>query len=290
MIRTLTLVLGALSLVSLPAAQAQSGLSLPATVLAGSAFSVQSGGNGKAVLYITGPGGAMRRDVQRGDSVSIAAGTLINAGQYLAALVGGSSTDTQAFQVVPADQAAKVSFLAEPSRLPVGIHDGISGAAFVFDAYRNLITTPEQVTFQLAGDSGDAVQTKTVTTHDGAAWTQMDSAPKQGSVKFVARVGDVTTTRVVQEVPGDPCGLHVTAKPDGNKIQLQTDPLKDCSGNAVPDGTVVTFTEQYNGEQTTVDVPLKHGVAQAVMPAYNGARISVATGVVMGNEIHWGRP
>ena len=63
--------------------------------------------------------------------------------------------------------------------------------------------------------------------------------------------------------------------------------MRDCSGNAVPDGTIVTFTETYNGSQATVDVPLKRGIARIEMPAYNGATISVATGVVMGNEIRW---
>jgi hypothetical protein len=52
---------------------------------------------------------------------------------------------------------------------------------------------------------------------------------------------------------------------------------------------VVTFTERYAGGETTVDVPLKRGIAQAQMPAYGGARISVATGVVLGNEIRWGK-
>ena len=60
------------------------------------------------------------------------------------------------------------------------------------------------------------------------------------------------------------------------------------SWRALPDGTVVTFTELYNGTQTTVDVPLKRGIAQAEMPAYSGAKISAATGVVLGNEIRWG--
>jgi hypothetical protein len=81
----------------------------------------------------------------------------------------------------------------------------------------------------------------------------------------------------------------MSARPSGQKIELQTDPLRDCSGNAVPDGTIVTFTEVYDGRQSTVDVPLKHGIAQAELPAYNGAKISAATGVVLGNEIHWGK-
>ena len=74
----------------------------------------------------------------------------------------------------------------------------------------------------------------------------------------------------------------------GSNIELQTDPLRDCSGNAVPDGTVVTFTETYDGGQSTVDVPLKRGIAQTELPAHDGAKISAATGVVLGNEIHWG--
>jgi hypothetical protein len=37
-----------------------------------------------------------------------------------------------------------------------------------------------------------------------------------------------------------------------------------------------------------VDVPLKHDIAQTELPAYDGAVLSVATGVVMGNEIRVG--
>jgi hypothetical protein len=189
---------------------------------------------------------------------------------------------------VPASQVANVSFLAKPSRLPVGLHDGISGAVYIFDAYRNLVTVPTPVSFQLSGISG-VTQTRTATARDGSAWTQMDSAAKEGNAQFMARVGDIAATRIIQEVPGDPCGLRMSARPAGQKIELETDPLRDCSGNAVPDGTIVTFTEVYEGKQTTVDVPLKRGIAQAELPAYNGAKISAATGVVLGNEIRWGK-
>ena len=95
--------------------------------------------------------------------------------------------------------------------------------------------------------------------------------------------------RIVQQVPGEPCGLKISAKPAGDQIEVQTAPVRDCSGNAVPDGTIVTFTEDYNGMQSTVDVPLKRDVATITLPAHDGARISVASGVVMGNEIHWGK-
>lgn len=262
-------------------------MTVPRTVNAGSAFSLQTTGSGDAVLYIVGTDQVLRRDVQLGGAVSIDAGTLNNAGHYLAVLVGGS-TDTEQFDVLPADHPASLSFLAKPSRLSTGLHDGISGAVYVFDAYQNLITAPTTVSFELSGASGPA-QSHTVQTRNGAAWTQMDSSTKEGAARFVARAGDVSSTRIIQQVPGDPCGLRVSAKRSGQDIQVQTDPLRDCSGNAVPDGTVVTFTESYNGMQTTVDVPLKRGVAQAEIPAHPGATISAATGVVMGNEIHWGQ-
>jgi hypothetical protein len=53
----------------------------------------------------------------------------------------------------------------------------------------------------------------------------------------------------------------------------------------VPDGTIVTFTETHNGDESTVDVPLKRGIAKVEMPAYPGATITVASGVALGNQI-----
>lgn len=264
-------------------------MSLPRQVQAGSAFSIPTMGSGKAVLYIVGLGQVLRQDVQLGETATFAAGVLHNAGHYTVVLAGPSLREDGAFFVVPAAEAANVSFLAKPSRVPVGLHGGISGAVYVFDAYHNLIATPTPVSFQLTGISGVA-QTRSVMTRNGSAWTQMDSAAKEGAAQFAARVGTLASTRVIREVPGDPCGLRLSARPLGKNIELQTDPLRDCGGNAVPDGTIVTFTEVYDGRQTTVDVPLKHGIAQAELPAYNGAKISAATGVVLGNEIRWNRP
>ncbi len=280
-------ILAGIAVVAVQLAYAQSGnMSLPKTVEAGTAFSIQTSGSGKAALYIVGPGQALKRDVQLGDATSFPAGSLYNAGHYLAILVGTSPIDTGSFDVVPASQAANLGFLAKPSRLPVSLHNGISGAVYVFDAYRNLIAKPTPVSFELSNASS-AAQAHTVMSHNGVAWTVMDSTEKEGLDQFVARVDGVSSTRVVEQVPGDPCGLNMSAKPSGQWIDLETDAVRDCSGNAVPDGTIVTFTENYNGTQSTVDEPLKRGIAQAEMPAHKGARISVASGVVLGNEIRW---
>ena len=261
-------------------------MSLPQTVTAGAAFSIPTTGNGKAALYIVGPGQALRRDLQMGEAASFPTGVLYNAGHYLAILAGPTSTETGEFDVTPAAQPETLGFLAKPSRLPVGLHNGISGAVYVFDAYHNLITVPMPASFELSISSG-AVQSRTVTTRNGLAWTAMDSAPKEGTAKFVAHVGGASSTRVIEEVPGDPCRIVISAQPNAGKLEVETAPVRDCSGNAIPDGTIVTFTETSGDTQTTVDVPLKQGVARVAIPANKGSKISAASGVVAGNEIRW---
>jgi hypothetical protein len=260
-------------------------LALPTVVKAGSAVSIPTAGDGKAVLYIVGPAQALRRNVQLGESIVIGPGELHNAGHYSALLVGSASAQTTEFDVT-AEQPSALSFLAKPSRLPVDLHDGISGVVYVFDAFRNLVLAPTEVSFELS-EPGSAVQTRTVAAHSGVAWLRLDSAPKAGSAQFQARVGDIAEKRIIQQVSGEPCNLRMSARRSGTRIELETEPLRDCKGNAVPDGTIVTFIDRNNGSESTVDVPLKRGVARTDLPANDGATISVATGVVMGNEIRW---
>ena len=261
-------------------------MSVPKTIGAGIAFSIQTVGSGKATLLIVGTGQVLKRDVQLGQAVFFAAGSLFNAGRYLVLLAGDSFTETGSLDVVPAVKPANLSFLAKPSRLPVGLHAGITGAVYVFDAYHNMISERVPLSFELSSPTG-TVQKRTVVTRYGAAWTEMDSTAQQGIDKFVARVGEISSTRVVGQVPGDPCGLKMNAQQEGKQIHLVTDAVRDCNGNAVPDGTIVTFTEAYNGSQATIDEPLKHGIAQVTISAHNGATLSVASGVVMGNQIRW---
>jgi hypothetical protein len=264
----------------------EGGMRLPKAVEAGDSFSIQSTGSGKATLYIIGPEQVLKRDMQRGETTLFPTGSLYNAGHYLAVLVGDSSTETGSFEVVPSSKPANLSFLARPSRLQVGLHDGITGAVYVFDAYHNLIVAPMPVSFELSNPSG-TVQKSIVVTRNGAAWTEMDSSAQQGIARFVARIGGVSSTRIIRQVPGDPCGVKMSALQAGKQVQLATEPVRDCNGNAAPDGTIVTFTATYKGAQSTVDVPLKQGFAEVKMAVHRGATYSVASGVVLGNQIRW---
>jgi hypothetical protein len=239
------------------------------------------------MLYIVGLGQVMRRNLQPGQSADFEEGALHSAGHYLVVLMGDGSTETDSLEVTPARNVADLTFLARPSRLPVGLRGGITGAVYVFDPYKNLVTAPTSVTFELASPKATP-QRQSVMTRNGSGWVQFDSTAREGNGKFVAAVGAVASERVIGLVPGDPCRLRMSAIPEGRLIKLQTDPIRDCSGNAVPDGTVVTFTASYNGDQSTVDVPIKRGIAEAQMPVHAGAVITVASGVIMGNQIRWG--
>jgi hypothetical protein len=90
---------------------------------------------------------------------------------------------------------------------------------------------------------------------------------------------------MIQQVASDACNLRIKAARTSKGVLVETDPVRDCSGNAVPDGTIVSFTAMDSKGKTTVDAPIKKGVARTELPLSGSARISVASGVVIGNEI-----
>jgi hypothetical protein len=263
-------------------------LRIPKSIEAGTEFSLPTSGSGKATVYVVGPGSALRRTMTLGETIRFGADELPNAGHYTILLVTDSSTQAAQLDITPSSRKGLLSFLARPSRLPVNLSGGLSGVAYVFDVFRNLVLQPEQVSFELSDSSGHT-QSRTATSRNGVAWVKMNSAAKAGAAQFQVIAGNPRERRVIEQVPGDPCSIRMNAHAAGKKerISLETDPLRDCNGNPVPDGTIVTFTETYKGGQSTVDVPLKRGVARTELPAHAGAVLSVASGVVMGNEIRW---
>lgn len=260
-------------------------------VKAGSGFSITTNGSGEATLYLAGPANALKRKVRLGEPINIAPEELRSAGQYIVALRAEGGTTSKAFFVISA-QPADIAFLARPSRVPADKKDVITGVAFVFDNYKNLVLAPTPVKFELAV-SGAKPVLRTVTAKEGIAWTHMNSGRSQGAAQFVADLPNAndaraSVRRVVQQVAGDACNLHMKADLTAKNIIVQTDPVRDCTGNPVPDGTIVTFTEVDSTGRSTVDARIKKGIARAELPLSNNATISVAAGVVLGNELHVG--
>lgn len=255
-------------------------LNVPATVTAGSGLSFPSSGSGSATLYVVGPGTAINRTVQLGQEIRLSADELQNAGRYVVSLEGNSATF-----FVTAGPVQSIAFLARPSRVPAATPNVVTGTAFVFDKYQNLVLQPQPVKFELTAN-GQTIS-RTESTKNGVAFAKLDSSKKEGAAQFVASSSSASVRRVVQEVASDPCSIRMTAVRDKNGILARTEPIHDCSGNPVPDGTIVTFTSTDAKGKSTVDARIKQGVAEAELPASNGATISVASGVVVGNEIQW---
>jgi hypothetical protein len=259
-------------------------LRAPAQVKAGSTFNLTSSGSGEATLYLVGPASISQRKVQQGSGIPINPEEIQHAGRYVALACSGSNCSSAIFYVVASD-ASKLSLLVHPSRVRVATPNAISAVAFVFDKFHNLVLVPSDVEFEVMPQEGPAL-THSQASSNGVAWVRMTSAKKEGPTKIGAAVAKASEIRVVRQVASDACNLRIKSEWVAGKLFVQTDPVRDCSGNNVPDGTVVSFTKTEEAGKTTVDAPIKRGVARVAMPVEGEARIDVASGVVTGNELH----
>jgi hypothetical protein len=280
-------VLASLSLVTAALVAANGAeLQVPKQVTAGTAFSIPTSGSGSATFYLVGPSHSAKQEVKLGTGIEVGEEEVRSAGRYIATVCSSDGCESSDFFVV-ATNPANLSLLVHPSRVRVATNDAMSAVAFVFDKFHNPVLQPVKVDFQVSVKDAQALS-KTLPTNAGIAWMYINSTKKEGPAQVVASIASVSEKRVVQQVASDACNLRIKAERKGKLVDVQTDPVRDCSGNPVPDGTVVTFTKVDSSGKTTVDAPVKRGVAKVDMPASGGATISVASGVAMGNEVRLG--
>jgi hypothetical protein len=277
-----------LGFVAMSQAETPPGLHPPANVSAGDAIAVSSSGTGSATFYLIGPGHVAKRHFQAGETIQISSGEIATAGTYQAITCNGQECASTSFYVTP-NRGAELVLLVHPSRVAVGEPNAISAVTVVVDRFQNLALQPEGVTFR-AITKESAVSSPPQMTRNGVVWTRLNSGPKDGTVEISASLGQLSERRVVQQVAAEPCHLQVSAEHKGDRVVLQTELVRDCGGNLVPDGTIVTFTKLDKLGRSTVDAPIKKGVARTEMGFGGPATISVACGVVVGNDIHMGGP
>jgi hypothetical protein len=273
-------VLGWLGAASL-AASAQD-FRVPDSAVAGDEVSISTSGSGTATLYLMGPGVSRKSDVNLGEEIHLSAADLRNAGGYLAILCSGPCRSENFY--VSAAKPASLAFPVHPSRVPVSQGDAVSGVAFPFDRFHNLVQAPVTIHFQMM-TGNTSVLSRTARTQDGVAWFRSTSGRSAGTLQVIATLDDLSAKRAVQQVASDPCNLRIKGERTAVGIVVQTEPVHDCAGNVVPDGTIVTFTAAQAHGRSTVDAPIKQGVARAQMAASGPTVVSVASGVVMGNEL-----
>jgi hypothetical protein len=255
----------------------------PAQVTAGNSITISTSGSGDATFYLISPDEVLKRKVQAGNDISLDSDQINHAGRYVAILCASDGCTSANFFVNPA-AANKLNFLVHPSRVPVGSPNGITAMAIVHDSFENLVLKPESVTFSVMA-KGEKPISAARTSENGVAWVRLTSAKKEGPTKLGAAIGHADEIRVVQQVAAEACNLRIKASRDKRGLLIETDPVHDCAGNPIPDGTVVSFTASDSAGKTTVDVPIKRGVAKIEMPIDGRARITVASGVVTGNEL-----
>ena len=260
-------------------------LRAPSGAVAGNPASIPTTGGGTATFYLVGPSIAVKRDVKWGEEIALSAKELQSAGKYVAIICSGSCRSV-GFFVAPA-KPVNLTFLVHPSRAPVGQPNMVSGVALPFDEFHNLVLAPAPVDFQIAG-SGAAPSSHRVSTQNGVAWFHTNSGRSAGALQITASINDVSTRRVVQQVASDPCRLRIKGQRNDKGFVVETEPVRDCTGNPVPDGTVVTFTAKDAEGMDTVDAPIKKGIARAQLKCRGTVTISAASGVVMGNELRLG--
>jgi hypothetical protein len=260
-------------------------LRAPSGAVAGNAASIATTGGATATFYLVGPSVSLKREVHLGEAIALSSKELQSAGKYIAIICSGECHSV-GFFVTPA-KPVNLTFLVHPSRAPVGQSDVVSGVALPFDEFRNLVLAPAPVDFQLTSKGGAPVSHR-VSTQNGVAWFRTSSGRSAGPLQVSASINDVSARRVVQQVASDPCSLRIKGQRNPKGIAVETEPVRDCTGNPVPDGTVVTFTAKTGKEMSTVDAPIKQGVARAQMTANGAVVISAASGVVMGNELRLG--
>jgi len=264
---------------------AQAGIHVSTSIIAGTDTVISTTGSGKATFYLVGPGVSQKRNITLGGEIRLSGRDVQNAGEFSAILC--TDTCRSASFYVSAAEPVSLTFLVHPSRVPVAQGDAVSGVAFPFDQFHNLVLAPLSVNFRLMAGKA-ALESRDVNTRDGVAWFRASSGKSAGALQVIASIGDLSTRRVVQQVASDPCNLRIIGQRTATGIQVQTEPVHDCSGNPVPDGTIVSFTATDTKGKCTVDAPIKQGVAQAQIEATGDVLISVASGVVMGNELRVG--
>lgn len=254
----------------------------PSNAIAGSSISIGTTGRGAATFYLIGPASSIKRSIDLGNEIPIAAKDVHSAGRYVA--IACASTCASSAFFVSAAKTASLTLLVHPSRAPVAQSQAISGVALNFDEFHNLVMTPGAVDFQLAA-TGSTASSRSVEGKDGIAWFRTNSGKVAGPLQVTASLNGINARRVVQQVASDPCNLRIKGQRTAKGISVETDPIRDCAGNPVPDGTVVTFTARDGDQISTVDAPVKKDVARADIEAKGPITISAASGVVMGNEL-----
>ena len=152
--------------------------------------------------------------------------------------------------------------------------------ATVTDAYNNRVADGTVVTFTAGLGS---IAPYTTTTTNGEATAILTATTTTGTSVVTATAGSAQGTTNVTFAPGPPVTLTLTANPtsieaDGVSTSTLTATVVDAHGNAVADGTVVTFTTSAGSlPGSPYTTTTTNGQATAVLTAGTTAQTATIT-------------
>ena len=206
--------------------------------------------DGTVVTFTTDLGGfAGQTTVTRTTSGGVATATLTSSIIETAAVTvtGDTSQGWVVIDFIPGAPYT-VTLAADPTSI---VADGVSTSvisATVVDQYANLVMDGTVVTFTT--DLGSFPMTfYTRTTAGGVATAVLTSSTRAGTSVVTATAGAAIGTAEISLLPGDPVTLTLSALSSQVSVDnaaVVTATLSDQYGNAVTDGTVVTFTTSLN--------------------------------------------
>lgn len=134
---------------------------------------------------------------------------------------------------------------ASPSVIPADNQSTAAIKAVVSDQDNNPVSDGTEVHFEILSGSGTIESNKS--TENGVAFSNLTSSTQPDTVTIVARVDQLTDTTTVRYVVGAAANLTVTADSsslpaDGTTSTRVVAHVFDESGNAVSDGTLVSFS------------------------------------------------
>jgi len=197
-------------------------------------------------------------------------GFMVPAGAYYvtASKPGYADNQTIVYQIPPpvtdahialtplAGKATTVTLDADVNNLPVGGATTTLTATLI-DTYGDPVDDGTTVTFTTDLGTWQSTGTSTLptTTANGVATATLVSSETAGSATLIATTDTVSDTTTVTFTPGAAATVALEAASDqimvGGATTTLTATLQDQYGNAVTDGTIVTFTTNLGTWQST---------------------------------------
>ena len=150
---------------------------MPDSASAGEETAISTTGSGKATFYLVGPGVSRKSEVALGEEIHLTAQDVrdcrpLSRGSLLRHL-------SQRSFLRERREARQSELYRSSLARPCRQNDAVSGVAFPFDQYRNLVLTPVSVNFQLTAKD-TSLFSRSVRTQNGVAWFRTTSGKSAG--------------------------------------------------------------------------------------------------------------